>query len=282
MADIITIRNKAIPSVYVETYCPKFNYKVTIYFQFKFFQKNKGNIVINDLGISFDKRILSIDFDHDSTYQNTFESFFSEQKNKGQVLELDLTNLDSNTTFFPGGPDKGNQGIFECVLLEKSMGRIKEFPYHYWNPQYKFLITSFPSYSLPSRSGYSEGNFRFGSITDLMEPEYFNVLENESINSVTSLGLDYSIVDIGNESNIYSNTFQLVANQPNAAAVINDIQTVLRGNVIIMSNYANLYPFGISLAPSTTTNCKLNKNTIDITHKNDNKFYIDMSVTLDA
>jgi len=282
MADFITFRNKAIPTNYVNTYCPAFNYKVSLYFQFEFFQKNNGKLVVKDIGLSFDKRILSIEFDHDTTYQTPFNNFFNEEENRGQVLELDLTNLDSNTTFFPGGPDKGNSGVFECVKLESDFGRIREYPYHYWKPQYKFLLTSFPSYSLPSRTGFTEGNFRFGNITDLMEPDVFNSNEIDSMSVITSLGLDYSIVDIGKESKIYSTTFDLSANQPNAAAIINDIQTNLRNNSIIISNYANLYPFGISLAPSTITTCILNKKIINIVHKNDNRFYIDLSVTLDV
>lgn len=244
--------------------------------------KGTGKFSWSDNTSTFDYRVYSGQFLLNETDARSMYEFFNDPK-KGRGNNVTLSLGASASGFFPGGPDKGDIGNFTIRIMSIKESGVLHIPYLYFTLDVTFVIITPPAYSLPSRTGFEEGDFYVGDIGDLQTPMF-----GPSPVRGYTIGLSESgspsVIDRGTYADSYNTTFQINANQPNAAALVNHIAASIRGNSFEIGNADNAYPFGIfaNEGDAHTLNAKLTENKISIDHIDYGQFVINISSNLES
>lgn len=265
---------------------PQYGYSVDLNMALSIKETADGKLAIYDSGSSYDYRILSIEFMLNRTQQISLLGFLNNQLYaRGKDITMPLGT--SPTGFYPAGPDKGDVGTFGLHLIDFEDTTYLYNPYRYFRTKAIFKIVSMPAYSLPSRTGYGEGDFSIkaggqtaiGNLRFPQEGIQFKFLPGID-EKLTQSGVPYS-VDCGNNADGYESSFTIVGNQPNMAAVIDELCTDIRGAEFLINSDDDILPFGV-LKNGYDCYAKLIDYKLKITHVSETEFAVGLRTRLNS
>lgn len=228
--------------------------------------------VIWDNGVANDYRVCKFTALLNSTQTQDLIDVYTDDARGTNVTLI----LDTNSGFYPFGPDLGDAGSFSVRILNINANPVLEEPWQYFNTEIEMVMVSSPSYSLPTE--VSEGDLQIGSITGLRYPPTFprSVSSHFVSNIINDGGTPFSI-DKTNQGDKLETTLSMLCNQSKAAALIDHlVNTVRDSNVSIVAGTRN-WIFGNEGGTSGTYTCKFLNNTISINHEYYNGFSFDIS-----
>ena len=271
----------------IEINPPQYGYSVGINMAMHIKDTSDGKIAIYDKGVAHDYRTLSLSFLLNKTMHNSLMGFFNSQaiaRGTGFTMKLGT----NPTGFYPSGPDKGDVGDFLMQLMAPPIETTYRYnPWKYFVSKLLIKIVAAPSYSLPSRDGYSEGDFSITAygqteLTGLRFPE--NGLELRTIPAISTVVTQYGIpqvLDSGNNADSSECDFDIVANHPNMAALVHEITNHVRGTSFLINSHSSILPFGV-LKEGYDCYAKLTDSKLVITHNSETEFTTSIKTKLDS
>lgn len=270
---------------------PLLGYKTNIILGLHFAERKDGRISIFDDTIAGDRRETNCTF----LLSGQGNAHVMQQQFLEHFALYDMTLLcSSDGNFYPFGPDLGDAGTFGVAITEQGVTSTNGNPKDYFEIESKLTLQDAPAYSLPDRT--VDGEFRFGAIQNLRFPSV-NPASQSRTSSVytTSRGGVVSSLAISPKESAYQsnsrNTTITVEGRPeNIAALIEHLQTVVRGNIVNIyspdqtSPYSNggFQPFGpynpVDLATYGYYRCKLASNVITVEHIYTNLFRLSVDL----
>jgi hypothetical protein len=268
--------------VEIEIPNPEYGYTVALVMQVKSFESGSSWDTF-DNGILHDARILNIPgslFSKEEYQELT--NFLNHQDCGRKAFEIELP---ENSGFFPFGPDLGQSGIYKAHLLNRNSHGMQVDPWKIFVSEFTFILELGHGYDIDYQSR-PEGSFQIGSVSGLMFPQSgFSPIIKRGLRCDVTNGRYASAVDVG--FNKYETGLELSANLPNAAKLIHEIQTAIRGSNFVMTCGQDYWPFDVEKSDSGSFYCKLlssnNENlTIDIKHVEYDQFRIPLKVWMGA
>lgn len=259
---------------------PEYGYSVSLVMQIKSFESGCDWSTF-DNGVLHDARILSIPGSLFSKEEyGELTDFLNDQAKGRRSFEIEL---EDNSGFFPFGPDLGQSGKYKVHLLNRNSHGMQVDPWKYFASEFKFILEEGHGYVI-NYAARPEGSFRIQDVSGLMFPQSgFKPIIKRGLRCDLTNGRLASAVDVG--YNKYEAEFELLANLPNAARLIYQIQTAIRGNIFWMNCGKDYWPFDKDKKDSGWFRCKLlpknNENlAIDIKHIEYDQFRIPLYVWL--
>jgi hypothetical protein len=209
-----------------------------------FTKTSNGKTRAWDDGSTYDRRVARLStLLTKTTQQDVIELFKSIEKLRGREVTMALGS--SDTSFYPFGPDKGDVGNFVMFAQNIKASGIMQQPWEHMLTEWEFLGKTFPSYSLPSTTGFSQGDFYVGTVTGLLHPQEGYEVSNELAYTFTATGASaVTYTDIGYTSDSHTATLTVQCNHQKAAQLVNYLCTTVRGGTFLLKNSGNMLPFG--------------------------------------
>ncbi len=259
----------------IEVTVPRFGYQTVIDLPFEIVQLDDGLFDIYDYGggnpALYDKRRCNCKFYLNATEQQTFNNFFrdDDENPKGRAYDVTLR-MNTDSGFFPFGPDKGDVGDFDVAVTFGNTPAIGEAPFLYFDSNINIQHTgSYPAYSLPSE--VSEGGLTIGTITNnRFPPGWFKPSGRYGFFETVTEDGTVEWMDRSENADWYTTTFEMVSNESKAAAVIEYLTATARNNQFTLTAPTNSYPFGRDLGVSVVV--KMIQSKIEITHEYFDRF----------
>lgn len=274
---------------FIEIAPPVFGYRTMIEFPFTIGETDDNQRFIYDEGESFDMRSCEGDVILPISEQAAFNDLFRQPAAssgvRGQVITMELP---TNSGFFPFGPDKGDAGLFTVIVEIVAFPTFGDVPFRYFKSRIKITTVSttrgvpvsYPSYSLPAV--VSEGGFTIGTVAGNRYPT--SAFDNKGseygdFKTVTEGNIAYP-VDRSQNADTWEAKFQMISNQPNAAAVIKYLSGTARGNAFSIAGDpdGNYYIFGKDKASVGAFTVKLTQESIEIIHENYDRFSYNLNL----
>ena len=283
MTTTISLVNGA-ESITINT--PEYGYVVDLYMSLHYKDVATGKTVVYDDTASHDYRVLTINFLLNKTDHSILIGFLNSlTKGRGEAFNIQLGS--SDTGFYPGGPDRGSVGTFGAALLSCDPTTIRFNPYKFFSTKVVLKLNSYPAYSLPSRAGFSEGDFSIKAsgrtaISNLNAPQDgFNIKFFPGIKTSLSQNGNSSYIEMGILADQIDTTFTLSGNQQNMAAVINEICSYIRGTEFLLTSHTDVLPFGIE-KNGLDCNGLIIDNKISIKHQSETEFMTTINARLNS
>jgi len=264
----------------IEVPNPEYGYTVSLVMQIKSFESGFGWDTF-DNGVINDARILKIPgaIYSENEYQ-LLTSFLNHQARGRKAFEIEL---EEDSGFFPFGPDLGQSGTYRVHMLNRNSQGMQIDPWKYFVTELSFILELGHGYEV-DYTNRPEGNLGIGQVSGLMFPQNgFKPKIKRGLKCDVTNGRYASAVDVGYEK--YETEIEIWANLSNAAKLVHEIQTVIRGNNFVLSCGNNYYPFDIDKNDSGNYYCKLisdnNENiTVEVKHIEYDQFRIPLKIWL--
>ena len=204
---------------------------------------------------SYDYRLLNTATWRIPADQQIALSAFFKDANRGRGQDVIMT-LQSNSGFFPFGPDLGDIGDFTVRLLTQEQGGRLGKPWNYFESKVQLVLVIPPGdYSIPTPQ--SEGNFSIGNASGLRYCDFTPKTIRNIQTALTASGLPISL-DGRTSGDSYESTWTQTLNQSNAAALLSFLVSS-SGRVSDFSIVApsNFYAFGADNSSAGTYTAKL-------------------------
>ncbi len=257
----------------IEVSVPSWPYKTVLMFPFDIQKNEDGSYTSFDNGTAYDRRKCQCSFMLSAADMATLNDFLREDNiatTKGRAYDLTLQ-MDTDSGFFPFGPDKGDVGDFDVAFIIRKQKGIGDSPFLYFKVDVEILHTgSYPAYVLPSQ--VKDGNFTFGTVTENRFPPAYFEPDNKYQYDATSLqGGTVEWMDRSEEADWYETSFTMISNESKCAAIMAYITATARTNNFTTVAPANMYMFGRDKGNGTFTVQLIQENII-ITHSEYNHF----------
>lgn len=225
---------------YIEIDQPEFGYRVEMRRAIDVVESDVDTELV-DNGSEFDTRVCKIPrflFDTSVSGYNTNAQWIID--NQGKDLTLDLG--ESNTGFFPFGPDYGDVGEFTVVITAKKFSGVLQSPYLHFGLELEMVLQGTHAYVEITQ--IDEGSLQIGEVTGLMYPQ-------ESIDSEYEYGIKSYIGSAGVTDHVnvdydkHISEFVLRCNTSKACAIANWFSLYGRWTSFNVITNTNFYLFGI-------------------------------------
>jgi hypothetical protein len=254
---------------------PEYGYEVEIGTALIHTERLPWGYGIWDNGVANVSRTLKATWLLDATDTNTLLGIFNDL-NKGRGISVELKLGTEPTGFYPFGPDHGDEGDFDCRMINIDIKPVMEEPWQYFKTEISFVEEDNPTYSLPSE--VSEGDLQIGTITNLRYPPSMPQSRTRYGFS-TQLAYDGTPYTIDKRStwDYNATTLKMACNQSKAAALIDHlINTVRNNNLTIVAQSGN-YLFGQPGGESGSYTCQWLDSVISIKHTMYDRFEFDLN-----
>lgn len=198
---------------------------------------------------------------------------------KGRNTDITIELGESETGFFPFGPDKGDLGDFECRIINRMPTGILDNPWLYFGNEVEMVMVSAPQYAIPVP--VDQGDLQIGTVDGLMYPQ-------DGIKPISKYGLRQDLtlsgavnaLDIAH--NQYETEFELWANHSKAAALIDHLTGTVRNNDVSIVAPDNHFLYGAENGASGNYTSKLIQSSIEIRHIEYDQFRIPLKFWMKA
>lgn len=254
---------------------PEYGYKVMINTALIHTEHLPYGYGIWDNGVANVNRILKATWLLNAANTSTLLAIFNDvNKGRGRSVELKLGT--KPTGFYPFGPDHGDEGDFDCRMIDIDINPVMEEPWQYFKVEISFVEESNPSYSLPVE--ISEGDLQIGTITNLRYPP--SMPESHTrygfSTQLSYNGTPYT-VDKTNAWDYNSTELNMICNQSKAAALIDHLLTTVRNNNLNIITQAGNYLFGQPGGESGNYTCQWLDSIVNIKHTRYDSFEFDLN-----
>jgi hypothetical protein len=234
-----------------------------------------GSFSAYDNLTKYDKRICKCSFLLSSSDTEALAQFLYDDP---QPVTLTLV---TGCAFYPFGPDKGDEGVFTTSIVFNGTPKISDVPFRYFQVDLIIQNTGqYPSYSLPSQ--IDEGPFEFSgyynSVTGLRMPEkMFNPDDDYRVSIAHTENSSPLYVYNGEFARFASTSFIQTCNMTKAAALLDYLTRIERGNDFSITSPTYFYPFGARSGDGQNW-CQLSSNKITVDHESVDLFNIKLSL----
>ncbi len=247
---------------------PSYGYSTTIDFPWDIQALDNGKYETFDHGTLYDKRKCSCLIYLTESEMDSLNSFLSEDNSaisKGRAYDVTLR-MNTNSGFFPFGPDKGDVGDFDVAIKVKVHGRVGDEPFRFFAVELEIHnVGAWPSYVLPTAK--HEGNFTFGTVTECRFPPAWFKPKNRYATFLTiDQGSSSNWIDRGANGDRFETSFDFACDNSKASRVIAYIADSARSNTFTVVPPANAFMFGEDKGDTATYTVRNISNRIKITH----------------
>jgi hypothetical protein len=256
-----------------------FGYQTIIAMNLDMQKGDDGAVNTNDNGAAFDKRVCTFDGLFTSTEQFAFLNAFTTDSG-GRARDWTLT-MDSDSGFFPFGPDKGDVGPFTAAV-GCEIGPALSSPYKMYRNKFSVTNTgSYPAYSAPTTT--DTGPLTIGTVTNLRFPRAWYVAKEVVATDVlTTEGSTSYWRNYGKLGDSWETNFEIRCSTAKAAALLAYLTGTARGGAFSILSTLGSYPFGRNKSSAGPFDVKLTSPILTVTHQEYNWFNIGLSLVMVA
>lgn len=229
---------------------PRYGYVSEISMPLTFCRHRGSAYGVFDSGAAYDTRACTgVEFDMSEADMTAFAAFLeTSAQGRGETITL---RLETNSGFFPFGPDLGDSGDFTVRILRFVPGGQQHAPWKYWRPTIDMQWISGPAPAYGIVDNMADGTVQLGAVTGLRYPQSgYDVAVRYAEQTIVTLGSDAYAVDNGAGGDEYESEFEFTGNQGKMAALVHELITNVRGGTATYIAPANNYPFGRDKASS--------------------------------
>ena len=192
---------------------------------------------------AYDYRVLNTATWRIPAAQQTLLSAFFKDADRGRSEPVIMT-LQTDSGFYPFGPDLGDTGSFTVQLLTQDQGGRLSRPWNHFENQIQLVLITPPGgYSLPTPQ--SEGNFAIGSASGLRYCDFTPLVIRNIGTALTASGVPCAL-DGSTSGDSYETGWTQLCNQGNAAALLSLlVSSSGRASDLSIVAPSNFYPFGV-------------------------------------